>query len=82
MAATRLVGAPSPGADEMADIAPALSSAIPWDAFSAAGLIGERELQALRRYDGKPEALQATLLDEVRGGRVGLRGWWWGWGWR
>jgi hypothetical protein len=59
----RLVGAP---ADEIADIAPALSSAIPWDAFSAAGLIGARELQALRRYDGKPEGVQSALLDEVR----------------
>jgi hypothetical protein len=58
------------GADELADAQRVLDRAgargVPWDTFSASGLLGEREAQALRRYDAKPEALQASLLDEVR----------------
>ena len=30
-----------------------------------ARLIGEREVQLLRRYDKRPEELQSSLLDEV-----------------
>jgi hypothetical protein len=74
VAAVRLAGAPPPGAtDELSEALAVLDDparAVPWDAFAASRLIGDRELQALRRYDGKPEALQASLLDEV-----GLRVW-------
>jgi V-type H+-transporting ATPase subunit H len=62
-------GGPPVGADELADVQRVLDRAgtagVPWDAFASSRLIGEREAQALRRYDAKPEALQASLLDEV-----------------
>jgi len=78
-AAVRLPTGPPPGgADELAEALAVLESpaaAVPWDALAASRLIGERELQALRRYDSKPEALQASLLDEVSvEGRSGRRG--------
>lgn len=77
-AAPRLAGGGPPvGADELADVQRVLErdgAGLPWDAFAASRLIGEREAQALRRYDGKPEALQASLLDEVRGSERGRAG--------
>lgn len=38
---------------------------IPWETYMTAKLINSTDLQLLRRYDHKPESVQAALLDEV-----------------
>ncbi len=41
---------------------------IPWETYMTAKLINSRGLQLLRRYDHRPDSVQAALLDEVNCG--------------
>lgn len=39
---------------------------IPWETYTTAKLINSTGLQLLRRYDHRPDNVQAALLEEVR----------------
>ena len=57
--------APPPTVDDSADLAEVLARDIPWETYMTARLISDKDLQLIRRYDKRPEELQASLLDEV-----------------
>ena len=40
---------------------------VPWDTYLPSGILGDRELQLVRRYDKAAKETQAQLL-QVRGG--------------
>jgi V-type H+-transporting ATPase subunit H len=44
-----------------------LSAHIPWETYSTARLITEKDLQLIKRYDKRSEELRASMLDEVSG---------------
>jgi len=57
--------APPPTVDDSADLAEVLARDIPWETYMTARLISDKDLQLIRRYDKRPEELQASLLDET-----------------
>lgn len=44
-----------------------LSKDIPWDTYSTARLITDKDLQLIKRYDKRSEELRTSMLDEVCG---------------
>ena len=54
----------APPDDGAADVAEILARDIPWETYMTARLIGEGDLQLIRRYDKRSPELQASLLDE------------------